>query len=108
LIELSEEQQRRKSPNLRYVYDLPTSKEDVVALIDELGSDENVLIALQRIKDLHNPHTVADADKKQKAEKSFDKFVLALLLVYLDMAESAWTKGKQVKDQVIKNVCFHL
>jgi FtsZ-interacting cell division protein YlmF len=65
---LTDEQQRKKSSNLKFVYDLPTSKEDVHDIINELETPENVLIALQRIKDLHNPAVGStDADQRQLA-----------------------------------------
>ena len=55
LIKLSEEQIKKKSSKLKFVYQLPTTKEEVLKVISELESEEDVLIALQRIRDLHNP-----------------------------------------------------
>lgn len=55
LIKLSDEQTKKNSSKLKFVYQLPTTKEEVMKVISELESEEDVLIALQRIRDLHNP-----------------------------------------------------
>jgi hypothetical protein len=47
---------------------LPSSKDEVLTLIKGLDSDENVLIALQRIRDMHNPAVIAETENRVKAE----------------------------------------
>jgi len=53
------------------VYALPNSKEEVLSLIKGLESDENVLIALQRIRDMHNPAFITEPENREKAEVAF-------------------------------------
>jgi len=65
---LTPEQANRKSSTLKFVYALPRSKDEVLTLIKGLDSDENVLIALQRIRDMHNPAVVAESENRVKAE----------------------------------------
>jgi hypothetical protein len=72
LVVLTPEQANRKSSTLKFVYALPSSKEEVLNLLKDLDSEENVLIALQRIRDMHNPAIIADPESRQKAEIAFD------------------------------------
>ena len=69
---LTPEQANRKSSTLKFVYALPSSKDEVLTLIKGLDSDENVLIALQRIRDMHNPAVIAETENRVKAEGAFN------------------------------------
>ena len=70
LVVLTAEQASRKSSTLKFVYELPQSKEDVLALVDQLESEESVLIALQRIRDLHNPSLITSSLEAENREKA--------------------------------------
>ena len=75
-------------------------------IINELDNEEDVLIAIQRIKDLHNPMLVANNDKKEQLTKNFDKFALSLLLAYVDLVDQdssvAATVALHLKDIVVR------
>jgi len=72
LVVLTPEQANRKSSTLKFVYALPSSKDEVLTLIKGLESDEDVLIALQRIRDMHNPAVIAEPENRIKAEGAFN------------------------------------
>jgi len=111
LIVLSAEQTKRKSSTLKFIYELPASKEDVLNLINELDSEESVLIALQRIRDLHNPSLITsslDIEKREKAEKAFDKFALSLLLSFIELTEPVWMHAQKQKNPKVESIALHL
>ena len=105
LIKLSDEQIKKKSSKLKFVYELPTTKEEVLKVMNELESEEDVLIALQRIRDLHNP-TLQPIESRQKKEREFDKFSLSLLLSFVNLKEEqsvfAQTVALHLKDIVAR------
>jgi hypothetical protein len=102
LIKLTQEQMLKKTATLKFVYDLPTSKEHLVKTIESFKNAEEALIGLQRIRDVHNPallkKTANEPEKEAEQRMDFDKFVLSLLLVYLDMSESEWS-GRESKEE---------
>ena len=53
IIDLTEEQEASKE--VKFVFDLPKSKENLFNLLDDLKTKENTLISLSRIRVLHNP-----------------------------------------------------
>ena len=111
LIKLSQEQMLKKTPTLKFVYDLPNSKEALCKTIESFKNAEEVLIGLQRIRDVHNPALLkkieSEPGKEAEQRIDFDKFVLSLLLVYLDKTESEWS-GKESKDKDDKCVSVKL
>ena len=67
------------------------------------------MIAIQRIRDLHNP-VLANANKDDKTDdlkRRFDKFALSLLLAYLDRTESLWLENTQTEVPVA-SLLLHL
>ena len=59
---------------------LPTTKESLQTLLDELKTKENTLIGLSRIRVFYNPLLAENASTKD----DFLKFVVILMQAYLD------------------------
>ncbi len=77
-------------------------------LIKGLDSDENVLIALQRIRDMHNPAVIAETENRVKAEGAFNQFALSLLLAYIEMTEPVWMHAQKQTNTKVDSVKRHL
>jgi hypothetical protein len=95
LIVLSQEQ--KESKKVKFVFDkLPAlDKQSMLDFITTLGEPDNVLIALQRIRDYYNP----DLRENECHKQEYSKFVLALLLVLVD--EETGLKGKDMRGPVL-------
>jgi hypothetical protein len=80
----------------------------LIWLNNTLQDADSVLVALARIKMFYNP----DLAENEKFEDDYSKFVLSLLLAYVDQAYST-VDGKNVtvfgiNSDLRKSVCLHL
>ena len=73
LIELTEGQEASKE--VRFVMSLPTTKEKLQDLLDELKTEENTLIGLSRIRVFYNPLLSENSGTKE----DFMKFIVLLM-----------------------------
>ena len=60
---------------MKFVMQLPTTKENLQTLLDELKTKENTLIGLWRVRVMYNPLLNENAETKD----DFMKFVVILL-----------------------------
>ena len=60
---------------MKFVMQLPTNKENLQTLLDELKTKENTLIGLWRVRVMYNPLLNENAETKE----DFMKFVVILL-----------------------------
>ena len=87
LIKLTSEQEASKE--VKFVFDLPTTREAIANLLKEFKTKENTLIGRQRIRDFYNPTLSENAGTKD----DFMRFVICLLQTYIEQEGDGQTEA---------------